>query len=102
MLFVKVINWQNREQCQLPRVGRDSYLRWLLARGYDLVTTQPLGRSEFEIYQAESGIYAVYYPAFGTLNSECLFVNIPSENEVQMLVSNSQERLEPIREMFGL
>jgi hypothetical protein len=102
MLFVKVIDWQTREQFQLPRVGQDNYVRRLIAQGYDLVLTQPLGRAEIEIDQADSGLYAVYHPAFGTLDSECLFVNIPSEDEVQMLVSNSQQRLEPIQEMFGL
>ena len=102
MLFVKAIDWQTKEQFQLPRVGQDNYMRWLIVRAYDLVTTQSLGNTEIEIYQAGSGLYAVYHPSFGTLDSECLFVNIPSEDEVQRLVTNSQERLEPIREMFGL
>lgn len=93
---------QTKEQFELPRVGQNNYVRCSIARGYDLVFTQPLGRTEIEIYQTESGIYAVYHPSFGTLDSECLFINIPSEDEVQILVSNSQERLEPIREFFGL
>lgn len=102
MRTVKVIDWQTREQSQLPRFGQGRYMRWLVERTYDMVATQPLGSVEIEIYQAQSGVYAVYHPHFGTLECECLFVNIPSQEEVQMLVSSSKERLEPIRQIFGL
>lgn len=77
-------------------------MRLLIEQGYDIMSTQLLGNAEIEIYQTNSGIYAIYYPVFGTLDTECLFVNIPSESEVQMLVSSSKETLEPIRQMFGL
>lgn len=102
MRTVKVIDWQTREQSQLPRFGQGNYLRKPIEQGYDIVSTQVLGNAEIEIYQAKSGIYAIYHPVFGTLDTECVFVNIPSESEVQMLINTSKERLEPIKQMFGL
>jgi hypothetical protein len=100
---VKVIDWQTKEQQKLPRFGQGSYMRLLIEQGYDIVSTQMLGNAEIEIYRTSIGsIYAVYHPFFGTLDTECLFVNIPSESVVQMLISNSIETLEPIKQMFGL
>ena len=99
---VKVIDWQTKEQQKLPRIGQGSYMRLLIEKGYDIVSTQLLGNAEIEIYRTSFGIYAVYHPVFGTLDTECLFVNIPSESVVQMLISSSIERLEPIKQMFGL
>ena len=74
----------------------------LIDPGYDLISTQLLGNAEIEIYRTSIGIYAVYHSVFGTLDTECLFVNIPSESVVQMLIGSSIERLEPIKQMFGL
>lgn len=101
MRFVRVIDWQSREQSQLPAAGEGNFVNWLITQGYDLVATEPLGNAEIEIYQADNGTFAIYHPTFGTLDSECLFINIPSEDDVKMLVNNSQETLEPIRQMFG-
>ena len=102
MKTVKIIDWQTKEQQKLPRVGQGSYMRLLIQQGYDIISTQMLGNAEIEIYRTSIGIYAVYHPVFGTLDTECLFVNIPSESVVQMLISSSIERLEPIKQMFGL
>ena len=102
MISVRVIDWQTRARSQLPGAMKGNYIRWLVAQRYDLIATEPLGNTEIEIYQAVCDTFAVYHPSFGTLDSECLFVNIPSQDEVQALVTNSQKRLEPIREIFGL
>lgn len=89
MRFVQVIDWQTRERSQLPAAGEGNFVSWLIAQGYDLSTTEPLGNAEIEIYQADNGTFAVYHPTFGTLDSESLFVNIPSEDDVRMLVTSS-------------
>lgn len=102
MRFVQTLDWQTRERSQLPAAGQGNFVQWLIDQGYDLITTKPLGNAEIQIYQADGGAFAVYHPTFGTLDSECLFVNIPSQEDVQILVTSSQERLEPLRQMFGL
>lgn len=101
MQAIKVINWQTKQKSQMPRIGEDNWINWLIDQGYDIIDSIRLGHTLIDLYKANSDIFAVYHPFFAGLDTECLFVNISTETEARELMTTAQQTLEAFKRLRG-
>ncbi|MEC4813149.1 MAG: hypothetical protein SAK29_07730 [Scytonema sp. PMC 1069.18] len=98
---VKVMDWQTKQLSELPPLGDDNWESWLLQQGYELIDKKPLGYTELALYQQKYvGVYAMYHPVYMGLETESLYVNIPTEEQVQQLVDIAQRLISGMEVMF--
>lgn len=89
---VSVLDLQTQARSTLPRWGEGNWRRWLLEQGYlleeqvALIEADPT--SEIEVYfNCTTKTWAMYHPVHhGQLDTECLDVNIPTEEQAYHLV----------------
>jgi hypothetical protein len=103
MTQLKVIDFQTEEKFWLPKEGEGNWAEWLAEQGYIVCDRIPVGQLTLELYASSDGSpYAVYHPPFQGLDTECLFVSIPSEKQSQELVSLAQQMLGMMNLMMNL
>jgi hypothetical protein len=91
--FITVMDWQTRKSYDLPRFGKESWVKLLIVEGYQLIEEVPLGDSTINLYKTENDIYAVYNPPLNSINLECLLINILHEENARMLITKIKEKL---------
>jgi hypothetical protein len=90
---VTVMDWQTRTTSDLPRFGEDSWIKWLISEGYELIDKVKLWDNTINLYKTENNIYAVYNPPFAGLDIECLLINIVSEENAYTLIYGIEQKL---------
>jgi hypothetical protein len=97
MRDVKVIDWKSKKESNLPRFGEGNWIKWLITNGYDIIDQIELGQTEINLYKAEGReLYAIYCPYFINLDTERLFVDIPTEEEARLFIIAIKKMLEPM------
>jgi hypothetical protein len=90
--MVKVVNFQTQLKFVLPAAGADGWLSWLAERGYLVCDRVAAGYVSLELYSAEeSDLYALYHPSIQGLDTEYLFVDIPTEAQARELITLAQQ-----------
>jgi hypothetical protein len=97
METIRVIDWNTKQQFQLPRIGKGDWINWLIVQNYEIIDLVKLGYTAIEIHKANNiNLYAVYCPYFSRFDTECLFVNISQEEQARSLISIIKQQLEPL------
>lgn len=87
-----VLDFQTQVRSTLPRLGEENWMTWLFNQGYliedrvALIEDDP--NSDIELYfNPEANVWAMYHPLHqGQTETECLYVNIPAEEQARNLV----------------
>jgi hypothetical protein len=90
---IKVMDLQTKKYYDLPRFGKNSWIKWLISEGYELIDQVKLGGNTIDLYKTENNIYAIYNPYLNSINLECLLINILDEQNARILISEIQEKL---------
>ncbi|AFZ03830.1 hypothetical protein [Calothrix sp. PCC 6303] len=94
---VKVIDWKSKHEFKLARIGEGNWIKWLVNYGYDIIDQVDLGQTEINLYKSETlGLYAIYCPYFINLDTERLFIDIPTEEEARLFIAAIKKMLEPM------
>jgi hypothetical protein len=97
---IKVIDWKTKIFTYMTRIGKDNWVKWLISQEYQLIDSVGLGNVEIDIYQENyienTSLYAILFPDIARLDTECLFINIPTKEEAYRLISDVTKRLEPL------
>jgi hypothetical protein len=100
---VKVMDWQTKQLSELPSVGEDNWATWLLEQGYELIERESLGYTALELYENEDAhVYAMYHPIYAGLETESLYINIPSQEEARQLMNVAQQLVTGMGTMFSM
>jgi hypothetical protein len=98
--YFKVIDWNTRIFTKVTYTEKDNLIQWLISHKYILVNYVELENADIRIYQAKnidnSSLYAILFPDVAKLDTECLFINIPTEKEVYLLIDNVIEKVRPL------
>lgn len=95
MIFIRVLDWQTKQCWQLPRIGEEDWVRWLIAHGYEIIEQIDIGYVAINLYQADNtSYYAVYCPYFAIFDMEALFVNILTKEELRLFIAKLKRQLE--------
>lgn len=98
---MKVMDWGTKQLSELPRSGEGNWTSWLSDNGYALIDREMLGYTEIELYENEdNGVFAIYHPIYAGLDTESLYVNIPSEAEARHLMNIAQQLVTGMSTMF--
>jgi hypothetical protein len=95
--LIRVIDWNTKQQFQILRMGKGDWINWLVVQNYEIIDLVKLAHTAIEVHKAHNiNLYAVYCPLFATFDTECLFINIPKEEEARSLITKIKQQLEPL------
>ncbi|GAB1538590.1 hypothetical protein NUACC21_12520 [Scytonema sp. NUACC21] len=100
---MKVMDWQTKQLSELPRSGEGNWSTWLLENGYELIDREALGYTEIKLYENEKNrVFAIYHPIYAGLDTESLYVNIPSEEDARQLMNVAKQLVAGMGTMFNI
>ncbi|NJO59210.1 MAG: hypothetical protein HC836_13045 [Richelia sp. RM2_1_2] len=88
---IKVVDWQTKKIYDLPCLGKNSWTKFLINEGYELIDEVQLGDYSIYLYKTENNTYAIYNPQIDDLDVECLLINILSEQDAYSLIVGIQK-----------
>jgi hypothetical protein len=98
MKFIQVIDWQSKEKSRIPSIGERYWIRWLIARNYQIISQEKLGSTAMiSLYAVkDTNSYAIYCPSFSILDSEHILTNISTEEAARALIHATKQKLESV------